>query len=172
MKTVELDRLQVRSRWLGRAVTGLVGLLLLAVALSFVGALRSGTPMHEGMDLPSRAVTWLVFWAPAAFYLWALWAIRRALNDVAAGRYFHPAMARSLRDVGIGLGVGGAMSAVIQPNLMRLMSDAGWGRQIFASYGHFDVAYAAVGAVGLALILLSRVLHHAAEIQAELDEIL
>lgn len=100
-----------------------------------------------------------------------MWAIRRALGDVASGRYFHPALARSLRDVGIGLALGGATSAVIRPNLMRLMSDAGWGHQVFASYGHFDVAYAAVGAVGLALILLSRVLHRAAEMQAELDEI-
>lgn len=171
MNTAELGRLQVRSRWLGRAVTGLVGLVLLVAAISFVGALRSGASMHDEVGPPARAASWLVFWAPAAFYLWALWAIRRALDNVAAGRYFHPTLARSLRDVGIGLGAGGATSAVIQPNLMRLMSDAGWGRQIFASYGHFDVAYVAVGAVGLALVLLSRVLHRAAEIQAELDEI-
>lgn len=171
MKSEEQGRLRSRSRWLRRAVTGLLGLLLLAVAISFVHALRSEAPLHDQANHFTRAAGWLVFWAPAAFYLWALWAIRRALGDVAAGRYFHPALARSLRDVGIGLGAGGATSAVIQPNLMRLMSDAGWGRQIFASYGHFDVAYAAVGAVGLALVLLSRVLHRAAEIQAELDEI-
>ena len=127
--------------------------------------------MHGEMNFLARAASWLVFWAPATFYLWALWAIRRALGDVASGRHFHPALARSLRDVGIGLSAGGVTSAVIQPNLMRLMSDAGWGRQIFASYGHFDVAYVAVGAVGLALVLLSRVLHRAAEIQTELDEI-
>lgn len=171
MKIAEPDSLQVRSRWLRRAVTGLIGLVLLVIALTFVGALRSVAPVHGSMDLTARAASWLVFWAPASFYLWALWAIRRALDTVAAGRHFHPALARSLRDVGIGLGAGGFTSALIQPNLMRLMSDAGWGRQVYASYGHFDVAYAAVGAVGLALVLLSRVLHRAAEIQAELDEI-
>lgn len=171
MDAKELNRLHARSRWLRAAVTVLVMLLVMVAALTFVLGLRSGSVSVVRGSWFEITTSWLVFWAPAAFYLWALWAIRRALGAVASGRYFHPALARSLRDVGIGLGAGGATSAIIQPNVMRLMSDAGWGRQAFASYGHFDVAYAAVGAVGLALVLLSRVLHRAAEIQAELDEI-
>lgn len=171
MSSRELGSVQARSRWLRAAVTGLMGLLALVLAFSLFGAVAAPAGAPGGADLPRRLATWLVRWAPAAFYLWALLTVRRALGDIASGRYFHPALARALRDVGIGLGTGGLMSAVIQPNLMRLMQDAGWGRQIFASYAHFDVAYAAVGAVGLALVLLSHVLTRAAEIQAELDEI-
>ncbi len=169
MMTNDLPYLQGRSRWLRRAVSGLVAGLLLAAAISLAAGLQSNPDVRDHGDVAGRAASWLVFWAPGVFYLYALWAIRRALGAVAAGRHFHPALARALRDVGIGLGAGGAMSAIVQPNLMRIMSDAGWGPQVFASYGHFDVAYAAVGAVGLALVLLSRVLGRAAEIQAELD---
>ena len=171
MSNRELGRVQARSRWLCAAVTGLVSLLTLVLAFSLFGAAAAPPGALGGADLPRRLTTWFVHWAPALFYLWALVAVRRALGDIATGRFFTPALARALREVGLALGAGGATSAFVQPNLMRLMQDAGWGRQVFASYAHFDVAYAAVGAVGLALVLLSHVLTRAAEIQAELDEI-
>jgi hypothetical protein len=56
------------------------------------------------------------------------------------------------------------------PNLLWILSFAGlidpgqW-----AGILHFDVAHLAVGVVGLALILLGKLLRRAAELQAEAD---
>ena len=173
MNTQEQTRLRARSRWLRWAVTGLLGLLLLVALLSLWAEVNLASDVAKPGALLHEIVGWSVFWAPAAFYVWALWAIRRALGDVASGRLLQPALARSLRDVGLGLTAGALTSTFVQPNLMRMMANAGWSDGApFASFAHFDVAYFAVGAIGLALVLLSRVLHHAAEVQAELDEII
>ena len=162
----DLVRLQTQSRWLRRAVTGLVALVGLALLLNLAAALVA-KPSSDGRNtLAERVPDILVFWGPAVFYVWALLAVRRALGDVAAGRHLQPALARSLRHVGWALFAGGVASAIVQPNLMRLTGG------VYASYGHFDVAYFAVGAVGLALVLLARVMRQAADMRTELDEII
>ena len=167
----DLADLQRQSRWLNRALTFLMVLLGLVILLAWFNPLwtygRPGTPPRSELD--EAMIHGFVFWGPALFYFWALLAVRRALGDITAGRLFQPAIARSLRDVGIGLAGGAIMSAFVQPNLMRVLNES-WGRFPFAAWAHIDVAYFAVGTVGLALILLSRVMKRAADIQAELDQ--
>ena len=161
-----MSSLEWHSRWLRAILAALIGLVVAAILLDSLVSLTA----DRVKGWPARPLLHaLVRWGPAVFYLWALWSIRRALGDVAAGRSFQPAFARRLRDVGLGLAAGALMSAVVQPNLMRLLSAPGL-RFPFAAWGHFDVAYIAVGAIGLALILLSRLLARAAEMQAELEQ--
>ena len=162
----DLVRLQVQSRWLGRAVTGLVARVGLTMLLNLAAAFLAKPSSDDRSTFAERMPDFLVFWGPAVFYVWALLAIRRALRDVAAGRHLRPTLARSLRDVGWALFAGGIASAIVQPNLMRLTGG------VYASYGHFDPAYLAVGAVGLALVLLARIMRQAADMRAELDEII
>jgi hypothetical protein len=150
-----------RSRLLQQGLGLLIALLVLLFgwnALAWIG---------QGRWLPLLASPLL----PGLFYLWSLLAVWRALGALAAGRWFEPSLARALRHVGTGLALGGLASAVIQPNLARMLSTRE-ARLPFAAYGHFDPAYAAVGAVGLALVLLSSVFARAARLQAELDEII
>ena len=171
MRDADIARLQRHSRWLNAALTTLMVLLGAAILMVWLSPLwlfgRPGFPPRS--EIPQPLLGGFVFWGPALFYYWALWAVRRTLGDVAAGRMFQPGLARSLRDVGIGLAGGAIMSAIVQPNVARLLNETG-ARYPFAGYAHFDVAYFAVGSVGLALILLSRLLKRAAEMQAELDE--
>lgn len=150
-----------RSRLLQQGLGLLIALLVVLfgwIALDFIGRGR-----------------WLLLLAspllPGLFYLWSLLAVWRALGALAGGRWFEPSLARALRHVGGGLALGGLASALLLPNLARLLSTP-QARLPFASYGHFDPAYAAVGAVGLALVLLSSVFAKAARLQAELDAII
>ena len=154
-------RVARRSRLLQHGVSLLIALLALLfgwISLGFIGQGR----------------WWLILASPllpGLFYLWSLLAVWRALGALAAGRWFAPHLGQALRHVGAGLALGGLASALIQPNLARVLSrpDA---QLPFAAYGHFDSAYAAVGAVGLALVVLSSVFAKAARLQAELDEII
>jgi Protein of unknown function (DUF2975) len=172
MADPDLAALQRQSRWLRALLTALMALLGALILLSWFAPVvtfgREGRPPRS--ELPEQLLAGLVMWGPAVLYYWALWAVRRALGQIAAGRLFRPAVAASLRDVGLGLAGGAVASSLLQPNAMRLFNDA-YGRDLpFAAYGHFDPAYLAVGCIGLALVLLSRVMQRAAEMQAELDQ--
>ena len=68
--------------------------------------------------------------------------------------------------MGIALGVGGVLSVFVVTNAVRLLN-AGQG-----GYLHFDVPGMALGMIGGALFLLSRVMSQAAAAQAELDEMI
>jgi hypothetical protein len=71
---------------------------------------------------------------------------------------------------GLALAIGATLSAVGVPNLVRVLGSFGlitlrpgeW-----AGFLHFDVAYLAVGVVGIALVLLGRLLSLAGEVQRE-----
>lgn len=102
---------------------------------------------------------------PAVFYLWALWSIRGVFGALAEGGRLQPALAAGLTRVGQALVLGAASSVLLVTNLLR------WIGAIEGGYAHFDVPGIVLGVVGLALLLLARLLEHAAAVQAELDEI-
>nr|WP_276208696.1 DUF2975 domain-containing protein [Caulobacter sp. 17J65-9] len=103
---------------------------------------------------------------PAAFYLWGLWSIRSVFADLAAGGRLQPALASGLTRVGQALVLGAVSSVFVVTNLLRWIGHGKGG------YLHFDVPGVVLGVVGLALMLLARLLAHAAAVQAELDEII
>ena len=162
------DNLRQHSRWLARlslillVATALVILVPTILALFRVSA--------RGGDLTNLLGWSLVTWSPTIFYLYALWAIRNAFSHFAAGGTFGPAIARGCTRAGIALAAGGTLSAVGVPNIYRLLQlqgDPGGPIQRIGTILHFDTAYLAVGVVGLALILLGRLLARAAELQGE-----
>lgn len=151
----DIDQLSRHSLWLSRLTLGLlVATAALILATFLIGPFRAA---EDGLLLAN-----LLHWLPTLFYLYALWAIHRAFRHFAQGGVFGPAIAAGCTHAGIALAAGGALSAVGIPNLRRLLSDSPGG-----SFLHFDTAYLAVGVVGLALVLLGRLLSHAAELQAE-----
>jgi hypothetical protein len=154
----DVDQLRRHSLWLSRLTLVLfAATFLVTVGVQLTGlivALISG----EG---PPPAMRWTaLIWLPVPFYLYALWAIRGAFRSFALGGTFGPAIASGCVRAGWALAIGATLSAVGVPNLLRLAGGRG-------GLLMFDVAYLAVGVVGLALILLGRLLARAAEVQRE-----
>lgn len=138
-----------------------LGLLYLVGAVGAPWLFRSGTDM----DGATRSLLVLVAGLPALGYLWALWAVQRALADLAAGRLFQATVARAMRHMGAGVLVGALLNVFVVTNLGRWIS-GGQG-----SYLYFDLSGIVLGVVGAALILLARLVDQARALQAELDEI-
>lgn len=142
----------------------IVGLALL-VALGMVGL-----PLWMGragpqVDAHQRALVHLVQALPALGYLWALWAVQRALGALAAGRTFTPTVVQAMRQMGIGVLVGALLQVFVVINLLReLLGGHG-------SYAYFDLSAIVLGVVGAALVMLAGVVDRARVLQAELDEI-
>jgi hypothetical protein len=162
MSPAPLFRAQCR---LLRAAT-LVVLAILGLLFAF-GAVGAHWFIHvPAQDEASYRLLRWVFALPACGYLWALWALQRALGDLAGGRLFHPTVARAMRHMGGGVLAGALLNVVVVINLSRWITG---GR---GSYLYFDLSGIVLGVVGAALILLAHLVDQARAAQAELDEIL
>lgn len=166
MTNVEVLRKQ--SLWLSR----LTLFLLSATALIIVVPTIYGLFYLEenGFRLEPVLLRAAVVWSPSIFHLYALWAVRSAFRDFAIGGIFGPAIATGCTRAGVALAIGATLSAVGVPNLMRILHAQNLAdRSPAESTGVliFDTAYLAVGVVGLALVLLGRLLRRAVEIQSE-----
>lgn len=158
------DRFRDQCRLL-RIATLLVffGLFLL-LASGMIGLpWWSAAAMRDGWS--TRALLSVVRILPAIGYLWALWAVQRALADLAAGRLFHATVARAMRHIGVGVLVGALLNVFAVTNLARWISGG------HGSYLYFDLSSIVLGVVGAALVLLARLVDQARALQAELDEI-
>ncbi|MCC7097050.1 MAG: DUF2975 domain-containing protein [Thermomonas sp.] len=136
--------------------------LLLALGASGLPWRPSAASTDDGTLLLLRLVRLL----PGLGYLWALWAVQRALADLAVGRLFHATLGRALRQIGIGVLIGALLSVFAITNLSRWIEGGQGG------YAYFDLSGIVLGVVGAALVLLARVIDRARAVQAELDEIL
>ena len=151
-------------------------LLRIAVLVVFFGLFlllatgMIGLPWQLVSDKDSgwstRALLSVVRFLPGLGYLWALWAVQRALGDLAAGRLFHPTVARAMRQIGIGVLAGALLNVFAVTNLSRWIAGG------HGSYAYFDLSGIVLGVVGAALVLLARLIDQARALQAELDEIL
>ena len=159
---MDLTRLRRQSLWFSRATLflflGTVGLAGLSFGSAFI---------YRGPD-PSVLLRLSTHWLPAAFYLYAIWAIRGAFQTFAAGGLLGASVAVGCARAGWALAIGGGLSALGIPNLLRLLTNLALIERIgWDGFMIFDVAYLAVGVVGLALVLLGRLLRWAGEIQTE-----
>ena len=159
------DRFRRQCRLLRAAtLVVFVGLFLL-LALGMIGLpWRMATDMPAGWS--TRALLSVVRFLPGLGYLWALWAVQRALGDLAAGRLFHPTVARAMRHIGIGVLAVALFNVFAVTNLSRWIAGGHGG------YLYFDLSGIVLGVVGAALVLLARLVDQARALQAELDEIL
>lgn len=158
------DRFRNQCRLLRAAsLVVFVGLFLLLV-MGMVGLPWRMATLPQGGS--TRALLSVVQFLPGLGYLWALWAVQRALGDLAAGRLFHPTVARAMRHIGFGVLAGALFNVFAVTNLSRwIVGGSG-------SYLYFDLSGIVLGVVGAALVLLARLVDQARALQAELDEIL
>jgi hypothetical protein len=147
-----MDSLRTRSRWLSRAVLGVL-LMLMVMPTVVAIAVISGRPY---LDLLIRQL-------PMLFYACALWSIRGALSDYASGGSLSVRASSSIQVVGLNLFFGGLTDVFAVSLLLRAVH--GWG-----SYGDFNVAAITLGAVGLSLVVIGRLLSDAEAARLELEE--
>lgn len=104
----------------------------------------------------------LIAIAPDAAYLVTLHSIRAALASFARGEFFAPTVTRLLARIGALLAIGAFAATFVVPLAERALG---------SSPGYwiaFDVSGLVLGTIGLALILIARVLQRASAIEAEL----
>lgn len=162
----ETDDLPERSAQLRLLTTIVLLVLALAVGsqllLNVLGELRDGVaPLHVAREFGED----LIRVTPAIFYLCALWAVRRVFGELTrAEPVFRPALERGLREVGSSLAWGAGTEVLGAPMLLRYVDGERGG-----AVAHYIPAAIAIGVVGLALVLLSRLIGRGAALQDELD---
>lgn len=158
--------IQTSSKQLRRLVTGLLLSLFVLLLLERFGwviaALSRGA---HGSELARRVGFEFVAAGPEILYLISLWWIRQALAAFASGDFYASIVSTMLRRVGALLAIGAFLNVFIVPALDRAlgMSPGYWIA--------FDVTGLVLGAIGLSLVIVSRILDRARELKAELDEI-
>lgn len=150
-----MDTLRMRSRWLARAILGVLVILML-VPVTIVVAVLAGR-YHLG-DVIVRQL-------PMIFYVAALWSIRGALNEYARGGSLSDRAGRSIQAVGMSLFLGGLTSVFVVPTILLAIHGHG-------SFALFDVSAITLGAVGLSLVVIGRLLGDAEAARRELEEFL
>jgi hypothetical protein len=158
----ELER---SSRRFATTTAVFAGLLLAVLAWEWSEVLREPSPGGRGFLLVQA-----LYWTPAPFYLWALWAIRRTFRDIAAGAAFSPAVARGLRHLGLANVLGGALSLVMVPILkLARRGDHVAAMERLASIDFDDAlmwTYLMLVFLGISLLLLSRLITRAVAFRA------
>ena len=107
----------------------------------------------------------LIILAPQLCYLFGLWSLRSAFDELAQNRLFGEQLSRALSTLGAALIVGAVISIFFVTNLIRLIEDVPGG------FLNFDLSAIVLAVVGGALVLLSRVMIKARQLKTELDEI-
>ncbi|ABF40441.1 hypothetical protein Acid345_1439 [Candidatus Koribacter versatilis Ellin345] len=102
---------------------------------------------------------------PEVLFLLSLWGVRAALQRLAQGDLYGAVMVRMLKRVGAMVAAGSFLKVFVEPAAHRWL---GYAPGYWIAY---DVSGVVLGVVGLALIIVARVLENAAELKAELDGI-
>ncbi len=155
MGAIFRSRLLQHSRWLTRIADFMLAGTVAALLLPTLFMLTE----HPAAELLRGEL--VVHWLVPLPYLFAVFSIRQAFAAYARGGVLGQVMVRACRLAGWALAVGAAISAFGLPLLVR------W----FATTAHpmsrtvmvFDVAYVAIGVVGLALVLLGGLIRRAIE---------
>jgi hypothetical protein len=147
-------QMRARARLFGRGIVIILILLLFALTVEVAAVVR-----HGGSPLA------MIYRLPMLFYLAAIWMVRDAALTIARGGMFDAVVPRLLSRVGVALALGATINVFVGPWIRLIARGRG-------PYAYYDVAAITLGVVGLALILLARLLAEAVAMRAELDEIL
>lgn len=155
----ETLRFRCLNRRLALAATAAIALIALFVALSLLvlalGRLRA----------PETLMRLALTWSPSAFYLWALWTLRGLFAGLAReGPGLRPAVTTALSRIGWAL-VGGAVTTFIAAPLVAFIEthhQGGW-------FGTFNTPALTLCLLGLALVVLARMLRRAAHLETRVE---
>jgi hypothetical protein len=108
--------------------------------------------------LPGRAMFRQV--APLPFYLFALWQAGSGIRRIGSGAGLRSFLSGLLRRIGWALFLGGITQVFLVPWLMR---------QGARSWAYFDINAMTVGAIGVTMAIVARLVAEAEQDRAELD---
>ncbi len=157
--TLEAEQLQFRKRnrqfyWL--ATLALIAAMMV-VALTIIVVVLKGATMRT-VTLQQLALAW----APAVFYVWALWAVRGLFAALSKkGFAFHDVIARALTHIGWSLTLGTLVSILAMPFVISL------GPPIVGRFAILNAPALTLGVVGLALIAIASMIRRAAQVEAK-----
>jgi hypothetical protein len=159
MDTETEQALRRQSRMFANATMGLIFILCFGIAVCFSTAL-----MAPAGDAHELTLFHALYWFPSFFYLWVLIAIRRTFADIAAGAMFGASIERGLRHLGWCMVGGGVVGTILAPWVRSAPIPKGivdGQTQIFG----FDDADLVIALIGIAVLLLARLLSVAARTQ-------
>jgi len=164
--SAQITQIRTRSAHLRRFVGALEAALWLLLLLERFGSVSiwRGARGADTAGLHAFGVQ-VVAAIPELLYLLALDAVRRALLEFERGQFYAPTITRMLDRVGVLLASGAFIAVFLAPALLRALGAAP------GYWVAFDVSGLVLGALGLSLTVVARVIGHAAAIKAELDEI-
>jgi hypothetical protein len=164
MAVADMAGLRRHSMWFSR-----VTLVLFLGTVAVAAFDLSLTARHNGAEA-SSLLRLAIRWLPGFFYLYALLAVQGAFQSFAKGGLLGTSVAVGCARAGWALAFGGGVSALGVSNLSWFLHETGLlEKRGWVGFMVFDVSYLAVGVVGLALILLARLLNWAGELQTEAD---
>lgn len=164
----KLDSFRGQCRLLRRVATSVSICLALILALPYLLLPLAHVVMEKAATPPDQRqlLLGLVQMSPGVCYLWALWAMRRALGNLASGQLFQPTVAKALRQIGGGVIAGAMVSIFLVTNISRVIVHGQGG------FAYFDMSGIVLAMVGAALILLARLVEQARRIESELDDMI
>jgi hypothetical protein len=153
----ESEQYRRRSRWLMQATT------VVMVAIVLVAALYVYVVMRAQLDDPEVLLRLALAWLPSVFYLWALWILRGLFAALAGdGLRLQPGVAKAMARIGMTLMAGGATTLLTVPLISMLAQPHKMG-----SFPLFNVPALVLMMLGLALLVLARLLQQGVALQAE-----
>lgn len=154
----EVASFRHRNRGFAAAAT-----IILIVVCSIVG-LTLAVVVLQGHAMRAETLQKVALaWAPAAFYLWALWILRGMFAALARGGLaFQPVVIRALSRVGWALLLGASVSLLLAP-VARMLAVS----RPVAGFAVLNLPSLTLGVVGLALIAVARMLREGARLEAE-----
>lgn len=150
-----VDKLRTHARILMWLVTFPFALLAL-LALLLLGGIAWNGPRAAHADFIA------IYYFPMALYMWAIWMVRSALREVAAGALFDQVVPKLLFRVGLALFVGALFTVIGKPLVTALL----YGRPMIPT---FEPSPVTLGVVGAALAIFARLLGRAAAMREELE---
>ncbi len=151
------DRFRKRSRWFMRATTAIMAAIIAFAALYAWVIVRA--------QLTDPDVLWRLglSWLPSVFYIWALWTLRGLFAGLSGeGLRFQSGLMTSLARIGWALVAGGLTTIVTAPMISTLTKPHHMG-----GFAVFDVPALVLVMLGVALIILARMVRQALALQAE-----
>jgi hypothetical protein len=139
-------------------------LMWLVTAPFVVMALLAVAVVGSVMSMGGKGADVLLYWyTPMFLYLWAIWMIRHALQDISRGEMFGAVVPRLLFRVGLALFVG----ALYEVLGRRVVAELYWGE--YHSSQMFEASGITLGVVGASMVLIAGLLRRAMEMRNELD---
>jgi hypothetical protein len=116
---------------------------------------------------PETLTRLLLTWSPSAFYLWALWTLRGLFAGLSrSGPSAQPSITRALARIGWAL-MGGAVTTLVTAPVVLAMENP----HRAGGFAVFNVPALTLGLLGLALIIVARMLKQAIAAEARVKSL-